>query len=465
MCNWLWLRSMMALVWVSCMFCGSVSLGGPIERDDEPVAIGVAQVDITPEYPVRMYGYGARQTESTGVAGRLEATALVIGDDAGEGPAVLLTVDSGAVPASIRDDVFAQLQADVPLKVERFVLCNSHNHSGPDLKGMRALVGEQREHLDRYAREVTGRLTQVVRDALAARRPGRLAWTQGTVGFATNRRVLKDGQWAGFGAVPDAPVDHSLPVLRVTDLDGTLRAVVLNYACHNTTLRGDFLQIHGDWAACARAAIEADQPGVVALVTVGCGADADPGPHGTVALCEQHGRAVADEVRRLLDQPWRPVTPVLTARQLPLAVPYDPLPPREELEQMAQNSYPVSRLLKMVQRGEVPPTVKDYQVVTWVFGDDLAMVFLSDEVVVDYALRMKREFDGSRLWISAYSHDVSNYVVSKRLIQEGGYEVNNSFSAMISYGHPERVQPPIEDRIVDHVRALLPASFLHARPK
>jgi hypothetical protein len=109
--------------------------------------------------------------------------------------------------------------------------------------------------------------------------------------------------------------------------------------------------------------------------------------------------------------------------------------------------------------------VKNYQVVTWAFGDDLAMVFLSDEVVVDYALRMKREFDGSRLWISAYSHDVSNYVVSKRLIQEGGYEVNNSFSAVVSYGHPERVQPPIEDRIVDHVRALLPASFLHARPE
>ena len=461
--NWQLLRLIATFV---CLILGSMFVGVPQGRGDDPllVAVGVAQVDITPEYPVRMYGYDARKTESEGVAGRLKAAALVIGEDAGEGPAVLLTVDCGAVPANIRDDVFRRLQTQVPLRSERFVLCNSHNHSGPDLMGLPSMTGDEREHLTRYAQELTERLTQVVRDALAARRPGRLAWAQGTVGFAANRRVLKDGKWSGFGAVPGAPVDHSLPVLRVTDVDGTLRAVVLNYACHNTTLRGNFKQIHGDWAACAREAIEADQPGTVALVTIGCGADSDPAPNGTVELCQQHGRAVADEVRRLLTGAWRPVAPALTTRQMPLVVPYDTPPPMDELEQLAKQSYPVEQLLKMIQRGEKPPAAKNYQIVTWAFGNDLAMVFLSDEVVVDYALRMKREFDGSRLWVNAYSHDVSNYVVSKRLIQEGGYEVNNSLSAEVSYGHPERVQPPIEDRIVDHVRMLLPESFRNARP-
>ena len=35
------------------------------------------------------------------------------------------------------------------------------------------------------------------------------------------------------------------------------------------------------------------------------------------------------------------------------------------------------------------------------FGDKLAMVFLAGEVVVDYSLRLKHEFDRSRLWINA----------------------------------------------------------------
>lgn len=427
------------------------------------VAVGVAKVDITPQYPVRMYGYAARKTESEGVAGPLKAAALAIGDDTGDGPAVLLTVDCGSVPSQIREDVIARIRSKTPIRSERFVLCNSHNHSGPNLKGMEGISGEQHKHLARYAEELTDRLEKVVLDALASRRPGQLAWTQGSVPFAANRRVLKDGKWTGFGAVHDAPVDHSLAMLRVTDIDGTLRAVVVNYACHNTTLRGDFTQIHGDWAGCAQQYIEADHPGTVALVTIGCGADADPCPHGTVELCQQHGQALANEVKRLLEGPFKPVAPQLTARMDRLVIPYHKPPPMEELQSLAEKSYPAERLLRLLQRGEKPPVAKDYDIVTWSFGDDLAMVFLADEVVVDYAQRMKREFDGDRLWINAYTNDVSTYVVSKRLVTEGGYEVRNSLSAMISYGRPERVQPPIEDRIVEKVRELLPETFRSPR--
>ena len=90
------------------------------------------------------------------------------------------------------------------------------------------------------------------------------------------------------------------------------------------------------------------------------------------------------------------------------------------------------------------------------------MVFLSDEVVVDYALRMKRELDGSRLWITAYTNDVSTYIVSGRLIEEGGYEVRNSLSNAITYGQPDQLEPPMEDRIVHRVRDLLPEGFRSA---
>ena len=75
---------------------------------------------------------------------------------------------------------------------------------------------------------------------------------QGSVPFAGNRRMLADGKWVRFGHYVKGPVDHSLPVLRATDADGKLLAVLVNYACHNTTLRPDCMQIHADWAGCAR---------------------------------------------------------------------------------------------------------------------------------------------------------------------------------------------------------------------
>lgn len=427
---------------------------------DRTVPVGVAQTDITPRTPVRMYGYAARTAESKGIAGRLRAKALVIGADNEPGPAVLLTVDCGAVPPVIRDEVLRRVCERMLIRPERFVLCNSHNHSGPDLKGMHSLSGPERDHLVAYAEELTDNLTAVVMEALDTRRPGRLAWTRGSAAVAANRRVLEDGKWVGFGAVPDGAVDHSLPLLRVTNEQGSVVAVVINYACHNTTLRGDFQQIHGDWAAAAQEAIEADHPGTLALITIGCGADSDPHPHGTVELCEHHGRTIADEVRRLLQTDFRSVTPALMASATTVEIPFAPLPPLDELRSRSDDSWMIGRMIRNLEAGELPPSTRPYQITAWTFGDDLAMVFLSDEVVADYALRMQRELCGDRLWLTAYAHDVAGYIVSRRLLQEGGYEVRNSVSAQVTYGRPEELQPAMEDRIVDAVRDLLPACFI-----
>src|SRR5262245_43584961 len=62
-----------------------------------PVPVGVAQVDITPDYLVRLSGFGFRRDESEGVTQRIWAKALAFGDDR-EGPAVLITTDNLGVP-------------------------------------------------------------------------------------------------------------------------------------------------------------------------------------------------------------------------------------------------------------------------------------------------------------------------------------------------------------------------------
>ena len=74
--------------------------------------------------------------------------------------------------------------------------------------------------------------------------------------------------------------------------------------------------------------------------------------------------------------------------------------------------------------------------------------------------RLKRELDPSRLWVNAYSNDVAFYVASRRLIPEGGYEVDRS---MVFYGQPARLGDDTEDRIISTVRTLLPRSFASRR--
>ena len=87
----------------------------------------------------------------------------------------------------------------------------------------------------------------------------------GTAG-ARNLFLSPDGRWAGFVVQADGPVDHRLPILTARDSQGKLFALLANYACHCTTLGGDFNQICGDWAGYAQAMIEERHPGAVALV-------------------------------------------------------------------------------------------------------------------------------------------------------------------------------------------------------
>src|SRR5689334_14821161 len=69
-------------------------------------SVGVAQVDVTPTYPVRLSGFGFRRTESEGVTQKIWAKALAVGD---REPAVLLTADNLGVPARIADEVASRL--------------------------------------------------------------------------------------------------------------------------------------------------------------------------------------------------------------------------------------------------------------------------------------------------------------------------------------------------------------------
>jgi putative membrane-bound dehydrogenase-like protein len=442
----------------------------PLARGEENTVmrIGAARVDITPDYPIRLSGYGNRMTESDGVAQRIGAKALAIEYAAGE-PAVVVSVENCGVPAVVVEVVAARLKEQAGIPRERLVVASTHTHTGPYLAGGIPFMFAQDpppdhvEHIERYARELTDKIAAVAAEAVENLRPGQLFWAQGKVGFAVNRRVLSDGRWSGFGETPEGPVDHSLPVLVAKDAEGKVLAILANYACHCTTLGGDFNQICGDWAGYAQEYIEEDHPGAVSLISIGCGADANPTPRGKLEMCKAQGRDFADEVKRLAAGELKPLAGKLECKFDQTELPLGELPSREQWENEARQDNPAGRrarrFLEMLEEGKPLPTSIQYPVGVWTFGDDLAMVFLGGEVVVDYAIRMKEEFDGDRLWITSYANDVPCYIASKRILREGGYEVDSS---MIYYGQPTRLAPEAEDIIIDAVKRLLPDRFFSA---
>jgi len=131
------------------------------------------------------------------------------------------------------------------------------------------------------------------------------AWllADAAVGHAASRPV--NPTWkAGAAALdltPDGPVDHDVPVLKVTGGDGKPRAILFGYACHNTST-GFYPVISGDYAGYAQQYLEEAYPGSVALFMIGAGGDQNPYPRHSPSMEQpaQHGRTLANAVEAAL---------------------------------------------------------------------------------------------------------------------------------------------------------------------
>jgi hypothetical protein len=440
-----------------------------LSADEGNYLVGVAKIDITPDYPIRLHGFGHRRSESQGVAQRIWAKALAISAN-DEKPVVLLTIDNLGIRLTIVEKVAARLNKKAAIDRQRFVVTFTHTHSAPKTTGSAdtlfaaPILPDQLKRIDRYTAELTDALEKVALQALADRKPSRLERGVGKVEFARNRRT-KGG-----------PVDHDLPMLVVKNpADGAIRAVYVTYACHCVTLEEN--RISGDWAGYAQELIERNHPGAIALVSIGCGSDADPkfgpGPHN-IAVATEQGGEIATEVDRLLRGPLKSVAGSISATLNKIELPLTKLPTREELEQLATKNTPdeLERLaaqgkpagscynaqyqLEKLDRGESLQSAIDYPVQTIVFGNSLAMVFLSGEVCVDYSHRLKRELDADRLWVHGYSNDFCAYIPSERLVLEGGY---GGGAETVYFSLPSPLKAGLENEILAEVHRQLPDEF------
>lgn len=430
--------------------------------------VGVARVDITPAYPIRLSGFGFRREESEGVTHPIWAKALAIGGE-GQSPAVLLTVDNLGVPDYMVRDLAGRLKSRAGVDAARLAVCSTHTHTAPMLRGVaptlfgEPIPAEHQAHIDQYTKELADHLERAALAAIADRRPGQLEWGLGSVGFGVNRRAVRDGRVVGIGVNPEGPVDHDLPVLVVSSAGGEVRAVYASYACHCVTLSNN--KISGDWAGFAQLAIEKRWPGAVALMSVGCGADINPssGVTGDKAeVAAEQGQQVAAEVERLIEAGLQPLSGKVVGRLERIDLAFDTPPTRGEWQRLVDLfkggsydrsvAYHAKVQLDRLDRGEALQTHVSYPIQTWAFGGQMAMVFLPGEVVVDYSLQLKRELGGKRLWVNGYSNDVPCYIPSERILEEGGYE---GADAMRYFDRPTKFKPGLERQIVEVVHKQL----------
>jgi hypothetical protein len=334
------------------------------------------------------------------------------------------------------------------------MLSVSHTHTGPvirrNLEDMFDLDATQQKLIRDYRHNLQGKLVAVVGEAFRQVAPVQLAWGNGRATFAVNRRNNKEADVPQLRAAGQlkGPVDHDLPVLSVRDTRGQLRAIVCGYACHATVL--DFYRWSGDYPGFAQLDLEKFHPGALAFFWAGCGGDQNPLPRRSVARAEEYGRQLAEGAEKVLNQTMTPITGSLTMAYAEIDLPFAALPSRDGLlRDVTNKNHAIAararHWLAELEGGGTLPQSYPYPVQAWQLGPELTFVALGGEVVVDYALRLKKELGAGRTWVASYTNDVMAYIPSLRVLQEGGYEGGG---AMVYYGLPAAWGPRVEELII-----------------
>jgi len=396
---------------------------------------GVAQTKITPEGAYWMGGYASRTKPSEDTDLDLRAKALALQDENGA-RVVFVTLDLLVVTPEMSRAVLEGVKIRYGLTPANVLLNCSHTHCGPELRLYRETLHNIPKPLavkmGDYVKWLNKRLIDLIGESLKNLRPASLFASSDKASFAINRRENRGEELVKRAeeGMLKGPVDHHVPVLRVSDAEGKTMAILFGYACHNTIM--SFFKTSGDYAGYAQKFVEQKHQGAVAMFVMGAGGDQNPYPRRKQEHLALHGRALAEAVDRALKGKQTPVSSRLQAARQDATLKFQPAPDRASLEKQLTDNNKYKRwkarfLLGRINAGIQPASSYDLPVQAVRVGDEILLLAVGGEVVVDYSLRFKKEFGNQKgsepmLWFAGYSNDVSFYLPSLRVLKEGGYE-------------------------------------------
>jgi len=238
--GWIWRRLGMTALWLA-VAGACFSLGAAQFR------ASVVKIDITPDQPQWLLGYGPRQ--STGVHDHIYHRIVAMDD--GETQFFLVSTDICLFSPSVYDEVMSTLQAETGIKPVQVWWTVTHTHSAPEVgpPGLgEAFMGERykHDHNTEYTARVKKSLLDGIKEARTKLEPARLGvgWGMAMANINRRGRDLEGPTYLGLN--PDGPTDRQIGLIRLERADGRLLALIANYAMHGTALGGENKMITGD---------------------------------------------------------------------------------------------------------------------------------------------------------------------------------------------------------------------------
>src|SRR5215472_1164364 len=235
---------------------------------------GVARVDITPTTLMQMYGYANRKCgPANGTHDPLFAKALVL--EAGDSRLAIVTMDLGAI---VSDNLCREVAAKLNIPV--LLLSVSHDHSAPSFLPVGSNPSSSPE-ANAYRAELERKVYAAIQEASNQMFPARLGVGRGSIQLGYNRLLRRDDGRAralfdNLERVPYGPVDPEFVLLRVDDISGNPRALLVHYAAHPVVLGPTNCQYSADYPGAMESLIEKQMTNTQVMFVQGGAGDINP---------------------------------------------------------------------------------------------------------------------------------------------------------------------------------------------
>jgi len=369
---------------------------------------GFAKVDITPQKPTPMWGYGARHDAlSKGTLDPLYAKAVVI--QAGGEKLALVGLDLGRSPTGAMMPRIRKAVKETS-GVGYLMIVGSHTHYGPviELLDKEGMGKGKYDDAVAYAAEFEQKVIDVINKAAGDMRDVKIGWASKESQYNRNRHWKSEPK----------PLDKELAVIRLDDTSGKPFVILVNFAAHPTSLSPAQCLFSAEYPGQMMNAVEAGLD-TNCVFMQGASGDLSANKHGNDSI-ETYGKAIAAEVLEI-------------AKTIETAVPENPsiegvddrfsFPSRIELHNPA-----VQALFKQAFFPEMIATLEEFpgdeipaQLTTVLLNGELALVGGSGEFFCTHATRLKAESPAKKTLFFGYCNGHHMYFPTVAATEQGGY--------------------------------------------
>jgi neutral ceramidase len=376
--------------------------------------VGTARIDITPEKPVKMAGYGARTALSEAVHDPLSARVVAF-ENNGE-RLVLVSSDLIGYYDGTAEHIRKVILSEFDLEPGELFLSAIHTHDAPALT-----MDKEKGHPNNleYTNTLEAKLIEVIRKALKNTGPVRIGAGVGYCPVGANRRELQFDNSGNssirLGRNPYGPTDKEVLVMKLAKPDGAAVASLFDYATHATCLGGKNLTISGDVIGLSEQFVEKILgEGVIAPAFAGASGNIDPWfrvlpgfntEPGWIPEPVLLGTLLGEEVVHV----YRDIGELSAGGDIKTAFVTLDLPgkARGELE----------------IKKDCPPT--PYNITAARVGD-IAFIGLGGEVLTEIGMSIKAASPFKFTFVITHCNGAAGYLPPKHLYVEGGYEIESS---------------------------------------